>query len=970
MVAEGTHSSSAQTTSTPVAAFRRFGEQSEAERPFVPVLGGPRLFVLMLYASVIVVASLQYFAGEDFWPGAWNIYNAYVFVVTGVFVFLGMVLLFTSNKLPAEETRLPVPKFYLAALGLALTVFDGFVLVAWGESIGGWAVLASVLLIAGFMMMVFASEVIPTGDAYVMALFGVGLIIMILVPVHEAFGLGDSDPDEYPFTLLNLALLVVGMTLAVYGVQSINTRDGFIGAWLMGAMAIFLLAFHEQVGIVASGNYSQYDRTLALIGITFSFLPLAMYFWRERVYMYLWTKLKWANRLMETGDYEGSLKHTDAALKQCARVGIEDRFALPWSLKADVLYRMKEYPKARIHYETALQIDPKDSVSWSNVGNMNAFEGKQEAALKAYDEALKADPKNPTVWNNKGVVYQSMGMYQEAMVCFDKALGYDPDFFDAHINMAKLESRLGHSNDSLRHYQRAYDLRPDSVVARDGVAKEFYRGMCLDQINGWESLGLDTAPLRQILEQDPQHFLFRAKEYLRSIVDRKAHIQTTPSKEHIDMDSAFKTILELVEPPGATIEELKEYTGLKERDLVLPIALLTETDRIYFETLDDRQVYLKKGRLPERPRPPVKVAAPSRPPPPPPKPAVSVYESMKRSPPPMAKPKPAEPSPPPPVVSEVRYAPAPAPPPPEEKPVRVAPPPPPEPKPEPRPEPKPQPREEAIPPPPPPPAPKPEPKVEVIPAPPPPPEPKREPEPVRVEAKPEKPKAASIPIENPPVVAITCPGCGLTLHGDEKKCPRCDLPLESATLDCPICGEEFEFSSASCANCGAIFRRTVEPEPLIRPEAAPKPAPVAEPKAKRAQAPAPAPRPEPVKKVAEKKAVPEKKPEPKREPEPPPKTGKGKPEKPVKPSKELKGKKPEKEEPSPEDELEEALDEEDEFGERSGPIERNVVTVEPTASMLVFTRTKPKTRPVTAPKEKPRQKPKTKPKTGKPKKKR
>jgi len=69
MVVEGMHSSSAQ-SSGPLAAFREFREQSEAERPFVPMMGGPRLFVLFLYASVVVVASLQYFAGEDFWPGA------------------------------------------------------------------------------------------------------------------------------------------------------------------------------------------------------------------------------------------------------------------------------------------------------------------------------------------------------------------------------------------------------------------------------------------------------------------------------------------------------------------------------------------------------------------------------------------------------------------------------------------------------------------------------------------------------------------------------------------------------------------------------------------------------------------------------------------------------------------------------------------------------------------------------------
>jgi tetratricopeptide (TPR) repeat protein len=941
MVVEGMHSSSAQ-SSGPIASFREFREQSEAERPFVPIMGGPRLFVLMLYASVVVVASLQYFAGERLWAGAWDIYNSYVFVVTGVFVFLGLILLFTGKRLPAEETKLPVSRTYLAILGLALLVIDGLVLVVLGESIGQLAVPASILLMIGFVLLVFASEVIPKDDSVMLAVFGAGLIIMVMIPVHEAFGLLANTQGD-PFTLLNLALLVIGMVMAVYSVQSIKTRDAFIAAWLMGAMVIFLLAFHEQVGIVSSGNYSVFDRLLAVIGITFSFLPLAMYFWRERIYFYLWTKLKWANRLMETGDYEGSLKHTDAALKQCARVGIDDRFALPWSLKADVLYRMKEYPKARVHYETALQIDPKDSVSWSNVGNMNAFEGKQEAALKAYDEALKADPKNPTVWNNKGVVFQSMGMYQEAVICFDKALSYDPDFFDAHINMAKLESKLGHSNDALRHYQRAFDVRPDSPVARDGVAKEFYRGMCLDQINGWESLGLDTAPLKQILEQDPQHFLFRTKEYLRSIVDRKTPILTTPSKEHIDMDAAFQTILEMVEPPGATIEELKEYTGLKERDLVLPMALLSETDKIYFETLDDRQVYVKKGKLPERPRPPARVAPPR----------AATAPPMRDS------------GPPPSVYDTMRRAPKPAPRPPPEPEVKKAPPPPPEPKPEPIPAPRVEPK------PPPPPAPKPEPDVEFVEftPPPPPPAPKAEPEkeiepepvppapapkppPAPIAKKTEEPKPEEEPVVEVPVVTVACPGCGLSLGGDEKKCPRCDLPLESAALDCPICGEEFEFSAQSCSKCGAIFRRPTEPTALIksRPEVPAKPTakPAETEKARPAKTP---PKVEPLPKKAEPK-----------KPEPRPKKGKERAPEPAK-QKEPVDKKPGKDSRSPEEELEEDLEEDE---ESSGLIERNVVTVEPTASMLVFTKVKPKAKqlepePVPKAKPKPAAKPARKP---------
>ena len=585
--------------------LRTFSEPSEADRPFVPRVGGQRFFILLLYASVLVVASIEFFASQRIWYGSWDVYNSYVLTVTGVFVFLGMVMLLSSKRNAVDAYTLPIPRVVLVSLGLVMFSLSGLALIYWNKSLEGWAVALSIAMIYGFLMTLIGGRGFDTKDTLRLTTYATGLIIMILVPVHEAFGVARSPSGEYPFTLLNLILLTAGMSLALISVQSFQTRDGFVGAWLLGAMAIFLIAFHEQIGIVASGNYAPYDRALALIGVTFSFLPLVMYVWRERVYFFLWKKLKTANTLIESGDYKEALKQSNDAIRQCSRVGIEDRFALPWSLKADALYRMKAYEKARVHYDTALTIDPKDSTSWCHMGNMYAFEGKQEAALKAFDEALKVEPTNGYAWNNKGAVYQSLGMFEDALICFDKAAGYMPDSFDAHINMARLFSKLGHSNDALYNYREALDARPNSDAARDGIKREFFRSMCLDQINGWEQLGMDTSYLRKILDEDPAHFVSRSKEFLKNIVEQRTQLTVLPSSEHVDVNTAIQTILRVTEGPGVTLDRIEEATSLKRRDLVLPLALLMETDHVHFKTVGRQQVYVSKGKAPEKPPEPL-----------------------------------------------------------------------------------------------------------------------------------------------------------------------------------------------------------------------------------------------------------------------------------------------------------------------------------------------------------------------------
>ncbi len=909
--------------------LRPFREQSESELPFVPFVGGPRMFILLLYASVIVVTAIEYFVSPRLWPGTWEIYNFYVFVVTGVFVFLGMVMLLSTERETSDEYTLPIPKHILGGAGFVLLALCGLALIYWGKDIGAWAIPLSIMLVYGFLMMLIGGRGFETKETMKLTLFGTGLVLMILVPVHEAFGVMPAPEGEfYFFTLLNLILFISGMTFALVAVQSLQTRDGFVGAWLLGAMAIFLIAFHEQLHILASGTYSPYDRGLALIGISFSFLPLAMYFWRERVYFFLWRRLNSANSLIQEGKYEDALKQAEAAIRQCSRVGIDDRFALPWSLKADALYRLKDFPKAMVHYDTALRIDPKDSTSWSHLGNMYAMEGKHEEALKAFDQAIKVDPTNGPAWNNKGVVLQTMTRYEEAIVCFDKAIQFMEDPFDPHINLAKLFSKLGHTTDSLKHYQAALALRPKSEIANEGVQREFHKSKCMDQINGWEQLGLDTSFLRTLLEEDPKNFVKKSKEFLKSIAELKTPLEVVPAKEHIDMATALQTVVKMTEGGGATVEQLEEWTGLTRKDLVLPLALLVETDRVHFKTDGTDQLYVAKGKPPERP-----------PPPPPPAPRPAVVKPVKVE--PEEKPPERKPEPPP----EVPQKPV------ERPPEKIVEPP------------KEQPPPAVVP-------------VEEKPAPkpaPPPVEPVKEParEPVREPVK-EPVKEVVRPSPAPPPVIPPEEQERIIIDDEDEvdenaiACPLCGLPVGPTVSSCPYCGAEFaevgtdEIVKAEIKSIGKFEPR--EPEQRKRVVLGQKkrsePKPVAKPTPKPVQRPAPKaivkPKPEPkpakipksVKKIDRK---PEKKPEPKLVKKPEPKVDARAQKKLLKAQKKAdkkakkqllmsKKEEPEKLPPKKAEKKKPAVEED----EKKEPPQREVIRVEPTAGILFFRKKKKK----------------------------
>jgi tetratricopeptide (TPR) repeat protein len=377
-------------------------------------------------------------------------------------------------------------------------------------------------------------------------------------------------------------------------------------------MALFLVAFHEQAGIMPSDMLGQYDRALAAVGIVFSFVPLAMYIWRELQYSTIWTRLRRANSYIGKGDFNAALKEANAALDLSFDAGVARRFALPWSMKGDALYALKEHAKAKAQYDISLGIDPDDDMTWCQVGNIQAFDAKRAVALNSYEKALKINPDNAYAWNNKGVIYVSLAWPEEAMVCFNKAMLLMPKNFDAHINLAKITSRLERHDESVMHYRHALDLRPNSEVAQLGLRREFLRGQRIDQIKGWEQLGLDTRYMWRMLKEDPADFDKHTKEFLSSIVEQRTQLTIGTGREKIDVNAAIETILRVTDRSGATMEQIERGTGLTREQMVLPMALLMKTDRLHFTRFGEKDIYVSKGKAPDEPAPvPVKEEPPA-----------------------------------------------------------------------------------------------------------------------------------------------------------------------------------------------------------------------------------------------------------------------------------------------------------------------------------------------------------------------
>lgn len=83
---------------------------------------------------------------------------------------------------------------------------------------------------------------------------------------------------------------------------------------------------------------------------------------------------------------------------------------------------MEKYAEARVNYDKAIALDPKNTQALSNKGHSYHLQGDIKNAVIWYDKALAVDPENEHALLNKAKAAGSVGASSEALVAANKAI--------------------------------------------------------------------------------------------------------------------------------------------------------------------------------------------------------------------------------------------------------------------------------------------------------------------------------------------------------------------------------------------------------------------------------------------------------------------------------------------------------------------------------------------------------------------
>lgn len=133
--------------------------------------------------------------------------------------------------------------------------------------------------------------------------------------------------------------------------------------------------------------------------------------------------------------------------------------------KGRLYTHMRLLDEANSLYRQVAQIVPDYPGLWHNLANNAARRGRFREAIALFRRELAQHP-NALSWRGIGQAYLELGKPDSAHLAFQTALQRDSTYAEAWLDQAELYENEGRYDEALQAAHRAWELAPQSLVAR------------------------------------------------------------------------------------------------------------------------------------------------------------------------------------------------------------------------------------------------------------------------------------------------------------------------------------------------------------------------------------------------------------------------------------------------------------------------------------------------------------------------
>jgi tetratricopeptide (TPR) repeat protein/transglutaminase-like putative cysteine protease len=120
-------------------------------------------------------------------------------------------------------------------------------------------------------------------------------------------------------------------------------------------------------------------------------------------------------------------------------------------------------------YRAALQLNPNDAQTHSNLGLVLKGKGDMDGAIAEYRAALQLNPNDAQTHSHLGVALKNKGDLDGAITEYRAGLGLKPDDADTHYNLGNALRLKGDLDAAIAEYRAALWLEPDDAEAHTAL---------------------------------------------------------------------------------------------------------------------------------------------------------------------------------------------------------------------------------------------------------------------------------------------------------------------------------------------------------------------------------------------------------------------------------------------------------------------------------------------------------------------
>jgi tetratricopeptide (TPR) repeat protein len=103
-----------------------------------------------------------------------------------------------------------------------------------------------------------------------------------------------------------------------------------------------------------------------------------------------------------------------------------------------------QFVQAETAYRRALELDPSDIKTWTNLGELLYDHLKRPLdGIRCIEQALKLDPAHKVGWANLADMVGRLGHHNHALAFADRALDLDSQFVEAYLHKGAAARALG-----------------------------------------------------------------------------------------------------------------------------------------------------------------------------------------------------------------------------------------------------------------------------------------------------------------------------------------------------------------------------------------------------------------------------------------------------------------------------------------------------------------------------------------------